>query len=203
MTSEWVKRAVLSLRVLTLLPFVKNNNSERNSVPKIVLNVVTHFFCVNMKNRISEGGFGQTLIMILFTLWDKAALITRPFIYTIHPSDTILSSQKTPNYSFRAQSDAKCISWPNIYRLFFLRSIAQIVADMEKIYDNLIIINLYLWFSQSRKWRNCRLTTKNLDYQLGWAILAEFRPLDIHITQFSFYVVKILPTLLVTWHLNT
>ena len=30
------------------------------------------------------------------------------------------------------------------------------------------------------KWRSCRLTTKNPDYQLGWAILAECRQLDNH-----------------------
>ena len=30
------------------------------------------------------------------------------------------------------------------------------------------------------KWRNCRLTTKNPDYQLGWALLAECMQLDTH-----------------------
>ena len=29
------------------------------------------------------------------------------------------------------------------------------------------------------KWSNCRLTTKNPDYQLGWAILVECSMLDI------------------------
>ena len=29
------------------------------------------------------------------------------------------------------------------------------------------------------KWSNCRLTTKNPDYQLGWAILAECSRLDV------------------------
>ena len=34
--------------------------------------------------------------------------------------------------------------------------------------------------SQERKRRNCRLTTKNPEYQLIWAILAECRQLDTH-----------------------
>ena len=36
------------------------------------------------------------------------------------------------------------------------------------------------------KWRKCRLTTKNPDYQLGWAILADCRHLDTHKRNFCF-----------------
>ena len=36
------------------------------------------------------------------------------------------------------------------------------------------------------KRKNCRLTTKNLDYQLGWAILAECRQLDTSKRHFFF-----------------
>ena len=37
-----------------------------------------------------------------------------------------------------------------------------------------------LWTQERLKWRNCRLITKNPDYYLGWAILAECRQLDTH-----------------------
>ena len=44
------------------------------------------------------------------------------------------------------------------------------------------------------KWRNCRLTTKNPDFQLGWAILAECSNKNIR----NFFILcseKIIPTL--------
>ena len=47
------------------------------------------------------------------------------------------------------------------------------------------------------KWRNCRLTPKTPDYQLGWAVLAAIRlpaAAGYPKTQFLFYVEKILPT---------
>ena len=49
-----------------------------------------------------------------------------------------------------------------------------------------------------KKWRNCRLTQKTPDYQLGWAVLAANRLQVLPKLQFSFYVVKILSTLPVT-----
>ena len=43
---------------------------------------------------------------------------------------------------------------------------------------------------------NCRLTIKNPDYQLGWAILAECRQIDTQKCNFHFmYIMKILPIL--------
>ena len=47
------------------------------------------------------------------------------------------------------------------------------------------------------QWRNCRLTARNPNCQLGWAILAECRQHPS--MQFSFSIVKILPTLPVTY----
>ena len=58
-------------------------------------------------------------------------------------------------------------------------------SSIPTIHDHFMIKNALIQEGRT-KWRNCRLTNKHLDYQLGWALLAECMQLDTHKCNFHF-----------------
>ena len=63
------------------------------------------------------------------------------------------------------------------------------IISNETIWDIIVQCAFMVWKKGRTKWKNCKLTNKNLDYKCGWAILAEVSVArDTH--KFNFHRMK-------------